>query len=207
MIKKDFFKKREDGISLYRAYSDTGHMIRKSGTDEVYTEAVDVSGEIEYVEETAYVALEGPDTYEEVVDIANSYAKGKELVSKKINRLGLTDNEALTVKEYYPDWESFIDKTIEKGFITLYDGNLWRARQTHTALEIYPPSINTASLYEVINRQHTGDEDDPIPYVPPMEIFNGKYYIQDGVVYLCVRDSGTALSHNLSELVGIYVSV
>lgn len=207
MIRKEFFKTREDGISLYRAYSDTGHMIRKSGTDEVYTEAVDVSGEIEYVEETEYVALEGPDTYEEVVDIANSYAKEKESVSKKINRLGLTDNEALTVKEYYPDWESFIDKTIEKGFFTLYDGNLWRARQTHTALEIYPPSIDTASLYEVINRQHTGEEDDPIPYVPPMEIFNGKYYIQDGVVYLCVRDSGTALSHNLSELVGIYVSV
>lgn len=123
------------------------------------------------------------------------------------NRLNLNDNEALSVKDVYPRWESFIDKTIEKGFITLYDENLWRARQTHTALESYPPSIDTASLYEVINRKHTGDEDDPIPYVPPMEIFNGKYYIQDGVVYLCVRDSGTALSHNLSELVCLYVMI
>lgn len=207
MIRKEFFKTREDGISLYRAYSDTGHMIRKSGTDEVYTEAVDVSGEIEYVEETEYVALEGPDTYEEVVDIANSYAKEKESVSKKINRLGLTDNEALTVKEYYPDWSDYVGVTIEDGFITQHNGNLWRARQTHTALEVYPPSINTAALYEVIVESHTGEKDDPIPYTPPMEIFKDKYYTQNGVVYLCTRDSGVALSHDLASLVGIYVEL
>lgn len=40
-----------------------------------------------------------------------------------------------------------------------------------------------------------------------MEIFNGKYYTQDGVLYLCTRDSGQALTHNLSELVGLYVEV
>ena len=50
------------------------------------------------------------------------------------------------------------------------------------------------------------DADDPIAYVPPMEIFNGKYYMQGGVKYLCTRDSGTALSHDLSALVGLYVT-
>lgn len=39
-----------------------------------------------------------------------------------------------------------------------------------------------------------------------MEIFNGKYYTQGGVKYLCTRDSGTALTHDLSALVGLYVT-
>lgn len=74
-------------------------------------------------------------------------------------------------------------------------------------LDVYPPSLATASLYEVIVLTATGEKDDPIPYTPPMEIFNGKYYTQDEALYLCTRDSGVALSHNLRDLVGIYVEV
>jgi hypothetical protein len=74
-------------------------------------------------------------------------------------------------------------------------------------LEVYPPSLATAALYEVINYQHEGTIDDPIPYNPPMEIFKDKYYIQNDVVYKCTRDSGTALSHDLSALIGLYVIV
>jgi hypothetical protein len=40
-----------------------------------------------------------------------------------------------------------------------------------------------------------------------MEIFKGKYYIQNDVVYLCTRDSGQPLYHDLSALVGSYVEV
>lgn len=43
------------------------------------------------------------------------------------------------------------------------------------------------------------------PYASPMEIFNGKYYMQNNVLYLCTRDSGQALTHNLSELIDLYV--
>lgn len=38
-----------------------------------------------------------------------------------------------------------------------------------------------------------------------MELFNGKYYMQDGVKYLCTRDSGQAFDYDLTELVGLYV--
>jgi hypothetical protein len=80
----------------------------------------------------------------------------------------------------------------------VYGENVYRVRQNITeVLDIYPPSLNTASLYEVIVLTSTGEKNDPILYTPPMEIFNGKYYTQDGVLYLCTRDSGTALSHNL----------
>ena len=40
-----------------------------------------------------------------------------------------------------------------------------------------------------------------------MEIFNGKYYAQGGVLYKCTRDSRQAISHNLSDLIGLYVEL
>lgn len=42
MLKVEYDQTREDGKKLYRTYSDIGMMIRKDGTDEVYSEAIDV---------------------------------------------------------------------------------------------------------------------------------------------------------------------
>lgn len=42
MIIKEYFRTREDGVRLYRSYSDQNLYIRKVGTDEVYSEAIDV---------------------------------------------------------------------------------------------------------------------------------------------------------------------
>ena len=158
-------------------------------------------------EQEAYTDLEGCNNYDEVLAVKNEMAEDVAKVTRKINYIGLTDNEALSVKELYPRWEDKVDMTIEAGYITLYDDSLWRARQTHTALAIYPPSMDTAALYEVVDYKHEGTESDPIPYTPPMEIFKDKYYVQNDVLYKCTRDSGTALSHNLADLVGLYVEV
>lgn len=91
--------------------------------------------------------------------------------------------------------------------IVQYEGNLYKVRQTIlNVLENQFPSLDTASLYEIIVEDHTGKENDPIPYNPPMEIFNGKYYIQENVLYLCTRDSEISLNHNLNDLINIYVT-
>lgn len=51
MIVKEFYRKREDGVSLYRTYSDEGRMVCKVGTNEAYEEAIDVeNAPFEYVE-------------------------------------------------------------------------------------------------------------------------------------------------------------
>lgn len=42
MIKTDYYTTRSDGVNLYRSYSDKGVMIRKDGTDQLYSEAIDV---------------------------------------------------------------------------------------------------------------------------------------------------------------------
>lgn len=52
MIQKDFYKTRQDGVNLYRSYSDHGVQIRKVGTDEIYDEAVDIEGVLYVYEET-----------------------------------------------------------------------------------------------------------------------------------------------------------
>lgn len=42
MIVKEYFTTREDGVTLYRTYSDSDFKIHKIGTAEVYDEAIDV---------------------------------------------------------------------------------------------------------------------------------------------------------------------
>ena len=207
MIKKEHYMTREDGVKLYRTFSDTDHKIRNVRTGHTYEDAIDIAENEEYEEEADRIEMEGADTYAEVLEMEQQMTEESAKVTRKINYIGLTDNEALSVKELYPRWEDKVDQTIEQGYITLYDDKLWRARQTHTALAIYPPSLETAALYEVVDYQHEGTESDPIPYTPPMEIFADKYYIQYDVLYKCTRDSGTALSHNLADLVGLYVEV
>ena len=51
-IVKEFYKTRNDGVNLYRTYSDKGYMIKKVGTDEVYEEAIDVEDATFEYEET-----------------------------------------------------------------------------------------------------------------------------------------------------------
>lgn len=202
MIKKETFKTK-DGRTLTRTFSDTEHKIRNIKTNAIYSDAIDISENEDYEEVEDYVELEGPETYDEIAPLIDVIKQA----TKKINRINLTDNEALSVKDFYPTWQSKIGDNVEQGYKMLYNDNLWKVRQNHLIQEIYPPSKDTAALYEVIEEQHEGSSEDPIPYVPPMEIFNGKYYIQNNVIYKCTRDSGTALSHDLSALVGLYVEI
>ena len=52
MIIKEFYKKRSDGINLYRTYSDSNLMIRQVETGNVYAEAIDVENATYTYEET-----------------------------------------------------------------------------------------------------------------------------------------------------------
>ena len=51
-IVKEFYKERNDGVKLYRTYSDENYMIRKVGTEEIYEEAIDVENASYEYEET-----------------------------------------------------------------------------------------------------------------------------------------------------------
>jgi hypothetical protein len=79
-IKTEFYRTREDGVNLYRTYSDAGKMIRKVDTDEIYGEAIDVENRGFTYEETdePIEPSEEPEsvTYDELVQIYTEGVNG-----------------------------------------------------------------------------------------------------------------------------------
>lgn len=52
MIVREYFMTREDGVKLYKTYSDVNKIIHKLGTDEEYMDAIDVENAPYVYEET-----------------------------------------------------------------------------------------------------------------------------------------------------------
>ena len=193
-------------ITDKEVYSDAGKLVHRIGTDSYFKRCIKLSDDAN----TDFEEVDVRPTQEETEQV--SLEEKAKIILKAQTRTITTfsNSDALKVKDLFDDW---IDYTaddadnLKKGQIVKTTDGLWRVRQEHKAQKHYPPSIHTASLYERIVKDHAGTEDDPIPYAPPMKIFNGKYYTQDGTLYKCTRDAEQALTHNLSELVSLYVEV
>ena len=121
-----------------------------------------------------------------------------------VNTVDIPDKTSLKMKKYYPRFNDIVGVQVEVGFKFTYNNELWKVRQTHTVQNIYPPGIDTASLYERINETNSGSKEDPIPYDTTMTVYNGKYYSYDGSLYLCIRDSGQPLYATPDTLLNNY---
>lgn len=120
----------------------------------------------------------------------------------------LDDAQALTVKAIYPQWQEIVGQTVKLGYKFLYGDVLYKTIQDNLLIqEQYIPGEGTESLYAVINETNAGTQEDPIPYNGNMALENGKYYSQDGVIYLRNRDTEIPVYQALKELVGLYVTV
>ena len=124
------------------------------------------------------------------------------LIAQQINTLTVDDNTALRMIEFYPEWAS--GQSYTAGYKVQRNGKLWRVLQAHTSQAGWEPE-NAASLWTEICESHAGTLDDPIPYSGNMALESGKYYMQDGKIYRCTRDTGNPVYNALSELVGLYV--
>lgn len=135
-------------------------------------------------------------------------------IPKYINEAGLTAGQALEMQKYYPEWggeNAPIGKEVANGFRFKHrtsseeDYTLYEVIQPHTLSAEWVPGVGTESLYKVV-MEHKGSIEDPIPWEHNMELVEGLYYTDKDVLYLCVRDSGIALSYDLADLVsGGYV--
>lgn len=123
-------------------------------------------------------------------------------ITAQINTLSVDDNTALRMKSFYPEWT--INTAYTAGFKVQHNGKLWRVVQSHTAQDGWQPE-KAPSLWEQVNETHTGELADPIPYEGNMALENGKYYIQNGAIYLCIRDTVNPVYNALADLVGMYV--
>ena len=124
------------------------------------------------------------------------------LIAKQINSLSVDDNTALRMTEFYPEWAAGVNYSA--GYKVQRGGKLWRCLQTHTAQVGWEPE-NTPALWTEICESHTGTLTDPIPYSGNMALESGKYYIQDGAVYRCTRDTINPVYNALADLIGLYV--
>ena len=126
------------------------------------------------------------------------------LVTKQINTLDVDDRQAYRMRIYYPEWTSGL--TIKTGEKYQYNGELWKVLQAHTTQTGWEPSVNTASMWALIDEVHEGSEMDPIPFKPNMELVEGKHYTQADMFYICTRSTGQAVFADLADLIGIYVT-
>lgn len=189
-------------IQNNEVFSDQNKYVHRLGTEQYFRRSFTLSGDTaEKFEEVDSI----PEIEESIIPIQEQMLKAQRLTVKTMTTI--ENSVALEIPDLLPNFVDMIGEAVKKGNILKYMGKLYRVRQDHAVLAIYTPGIETASLYEVIDKEHDGTINDPVPYTPPMEIFNSKYYTQNSVLYRCTRDSGQALTHNLADLVGIYVEV
>lgn len=128
--------------------------------------------------------------------------KLKEMVHKASE--SLPDEDALEAVELFPVWQTDTDYTAGD---RRRDGDrLYKCRQAHHSQPDWSPST-TPALWEEVAKPGDGSHDNPIHYNNNMALENGKYYTQFDVLYLCFRDTGTAVYNDLKDLVGLYVEV
>lgn len=121
----------------------------------------------------------------------------------------LTDEQALESMNLYQLWEIGVAYAVNDR--RRHKDRLYKCAQAHTSQADWTPNAVPA-LWTVIDVEHAGTIDDPIPAVSGMEYIKGKYYIENDVIYLMNRegmaDGETIVLHYVpSQLVGQYFEV
>ena len=139
-----------------------------------------------------------------------------------INAAANTDAQALVVKSLRPEWSALPDGTIltkqaeavigTEITMVQHGGKLYKVRQTHPKQAAYEPGKGTEALFAVVDEGHAGTLADPIPAAAGMEYIKGKYYSEEGQVYVMDRagmeeGESIVLQYLPSQLLGQYFSL
>ena len=163
------------------------------------------------------VCEEPTEQEEEPVEVPSSLLPdGMEMLAQALSLVKtqaqeLPDEQAAEVPALFPAWADFIGQQVEADKRLFYAGRLWKVLHAHTIQAEWTPDVVPALFTEVVvqgeGEPELGTLDNPIAYNGNMELEEGKYYLQDGVVYKCIRSTGTPVYHPLSALIGLYVEV
>lgn len=157
----------------------------------------------------AVVALTG-----EVVNMARA-AELRPMIEQAAK--SFTDAEAAKSPELVARWADHIGEVVEPGdrMSDTDNGGVLRVYRVndghgHTTQADWPPH-STPAMWTIIDLEHAGTQDDPIPAARGMEYEYGKYYLdsEDGKTYLCERTGEAAggkivLQYLPHELLGNY---
>lgn len=126
----------------------------------------------------------------------------RQKLSSIVNQLN--DEDALDAIELFPQWKE--DIFVSTGEKYRFDKDLYKVLQPHTTQADWTPDITPSLYVKVQADQEQGTIDNPIEYSVNMELIEGKYYVENNIIYLCTR-SLAASYWPLSQLVGQYVEV
>ena len=118
----------------------------------------------------------------------------------------LDDKTATQYGELYPEWSSRIGKEVTVDTRLWYNGNLWKVVNAHTVQADWTPDTASSLFVKVAKNTERGTIDNPIHYSVNMELIEGKYYIEDGIIYLCTRSLAQSV-WKLADLVGLNVTI
>lgn len=130
--------------------------------------------------------------------------KIKALMQAQVNEQ--SDEEALNNIELFPTWRSKMGESVSVGERLYHDGKLWKILQAHIVQESWKPDVAASLFVQVQIDSEQGTKDNPIEYSLNMELIEGKYYTQDGVLYKCIQYLKQCV-WDLNALVGTFVEV
>lgn len=185
----------------YSFFTDTIYMPDSATTDEYFE--ID-ENEVQNIQDSkADIQIESLSDLEEITSNIQEIDKAKEAIKYSINSLDLSNNDAIKYKDYLPDWNDYINKSMPKDFKFRYNNQPYKTLQyINIVLSNQTPDIVYA-LYAIINEEHEGTLEDPIPYQQQMAIEKGKYYIQYDVVYIAIQNMPTGMPYDLNQIPAI----
>ena len=185
----------------YSFFTDTIYMPDSATTDEYFE--IDENEAQNIQDSKANIELNSIEDLEQITANIEEIDKAKNAIKYSINSLDLSNNDTIKYKDYLPDWNDYINKSLPKDFKFRYNNQPYKTLQyINIVLENQTPDI-VYSLYAIINEEHEGTLEDPIPYQQQMAIEKGKYYIQYDVVYIAIQDMPTGMPYDLNQIPSI----
>lgn len=185
----------------YSFFTDTIYMPDSATTDNFFE--IDENEAKNIQDYKANIQIESLSDLEQITANIEEIDKAKEAIKYSINSLDLSNNDTIKFIDYLPDWNDYVGKSLPINFKLQYNNQPYQTIQyINVVLSDQTPDI-VYSLYAIINEEHDGTLEDPIPYVQQMSIEKGKYYIQYDIIYLAIQDMPTGMPYDLNQIPSI----
>lgn len=163
---------------------------------------------LEGMTDAEYEDYTEPEPTEYVKDVPSAddiVSQLKTLVSEQVSEL--SDDDAKKVPALFPVWQT--DEAYAVGDRVYYNGSLYKCVQAHTSQSTWNPKDATSLWANVSeeSQEADGSREHPFAWESGMTSYNGKYYTEEGILYLCIRDSGNPLYFPISSLIGTYFQI
>lgn len=163
---------------------------------------------LEGMTDAEYEDYTEPEPTEYVKDVPSAddiVSQLKELAQAQVAEL--SDDEAKKVPALFPLWET--EKAYAVGDRVWYQSSLYKCVQAHTSQSTWNPK-DAVSLWANVSEESQeadGSREHPYQWEQGMTSYEGKFYTEEGVLYLCIRDSGNPLYFPIASLIGTYFQI